>query len=276
MAIDVDARSAPSPARISWSAILDRLLVPSTIVIFFLMWEFLVRHFEVPQYLLPPPSAVLASLSNMWNAGVLQEHAAVTLFEAVCGFLIALSAALICGILIAESRLFERVIYPYLAAMQSMPKVALAPLIMIWFGMGVESKIVLSALLSFFPMLVNTVEGLKSVDAKRIALLKVLGASRLATLRLLKIPNALPFLLAGIELGAIYAMLGAIVAEFVGSPHGIGAYLMSMTYQMDAPGAFALLLVLALYGMTVQFFLRTARRKLLFWSRLPNTHDGGA
>jgi NitT/TauT family transport system permease protein len=156
-----------------------------------------------------------------------------------------------------------------------MPKVALAPLIMIWFGMGMESKVVLSALLSFFPMLVNTVEGLKSVDSKRVALFKVLGASRLQTLWRLKIPNALPFILAGIELGAIYAMLGAIVAEFVGSPFGIGAYLMSMTYQMDAAGSFAILLVLALYGMTVQFMLRAARRKFLFWSRIPGNSDGG-
>jgi NitT/TauT family transport system permease protein len=112
MSVDVDARAPPSTVRISWIAILDRLLVPSTIIIFFLMWEFLVRHFEVPQYLLPPPSAVLGSLGNMWSTGLLQQHAAVTLFEAVCGFSIALSAALICGILIAESRLFERVIYP--------------------------------------------------------------------------------------------------------------------------------------------------------------------
>jgi NitT/TauT family transport system permease protein len=274
--VNDDSRPARSSAVFSWTSLLDHILVPASVVLVFTLWEFLTRYYEVPQYLVPAPTAVLRSLANMWGNGLLQQHGSITLLEALGGFLIAFSAAMLFGVLIAESRLFERVVYPYLAAMQSMPKVALAPLIMIWFGMGIESKIVLSALLAFFPMLVNTVEGLKSVDPKRVSLLKVVGASRLQTMWLLKIPNALPFMLAGIELGAIYAMLGAIVAEFVGSPFGIGAYLMSMTYQMDAAGSFAILLVLAVYGMTVQLTLRAVRRRFLFWSRLSTNPDGGA
>ncbi len=266
-------RPAPTPSNMGlW---LDRLLVPVSVVAMVIFWEYSVTAFKVPEYLVPPPSAVFRSLSNMWNSGLLLTHGVITLIEAALGFVIAFVFSTILAICIAESRLFERLIYPYLAALQSMPKVAIAPLVMIWFGMGIESKIVLSALLSFFPMLVNAVEGLKSVDDKRARLFRSLGASRFQTLRLLKIPNALPFLLVGIELGTIYAMLGAIVAEFVGASQGLGAYLLSMNFQMDAAGSFALLAVLALYGILMQFALRAVRNRFLFWSR-SNNHSQGA
>lgn len=254
---------------------LDRVVVPASVVAMVIFWEYAVTAFSIPEYLVPPPSAVFRSLSNMWSSGLLVTHGMITLWEAALGFLIAFLISTVLAVCISESRLFERLIYPYLAALQSMPKVAIAPLIMIWFGMGIESKIVLSALLSFFPMLVNAVEGLKSVDDKRARLFRSLGAGRFQTLRLLKIPNALPFLLVGIELGTIYAMLGAIVAEFVGSSQGLGAYLLSMNFQMDAAGSFALLAVLALYGILMQFALRAVRNRFLFWSRNTN-HSQGA
>jgi len=266
-------RRASRPSKVGvW---LDRLLVPASVILMVILWEYSVGAFNVPEYLVPPPSAVFRSLSNMWSSGLLLTHGTITLIEAALGFLIAFVFSTVLAICIAESRLFERLIYPYLAALQSMPKVAIAPLVMIWFGMGIESKVVLSALLSFFPMLVNAVEGLKSVDDKRARLFRSLGASRLRTLRLLKIPSALPFLLVGIELGTIYAMLGAIVAEFVGSSKGLGAYLLSMNFQMDAAGSFALLAVLALYGILMQFALRAVRNHFLFWSRNSN-HTQGA
>ena len=256
-----------APKRPRGRNLLDRLLVPASVAVVVAVWEVTVRALDIPQYLIPPPSAVMRSLVTMWNTGLLVSNGLFTLGEAVAGFLIAFVTSMIFATCIAESRLFERLIYPYLAAIQSMPKVAIAPLIMIWFGVGIESKIVLSALLSFFPMLVNAVEGLKSVDEKRARLFQSLGSSRLQTLRLLKIPHALPFLLVGVELGTIYAMLGAIVAEFVGSSKGLGAYLLSMNYQMDAAGSFGILAVLALYGIFMQVLLRAIRHRFFFWSR---------
>lgn len=272
---DVAVKPRPASRRSNLGRWLDRLLVPASVVVMVIFWEYAVTALAIPEYLVPPPSAVFRSLSNMWESGLLVTHGVITLLEAALGFLIAFILSTMLAIGISEFRLFERLIYPYLAALQSMPKVAIAPLVMIWFGMGIESKIVLSALLSFFPMLVNAVEGLKSIDDKRARLFRSLGASRLQTLRLLKIPNALPFLLVGIELGTIYAMLGAIVAEFVGSSQGLGAYLLSMNFQMDAAGSFALLAVLALYGILMQFVLRAVRNRLLFWSRNTN-HSQGA
>ena len=146
-----------------------------------------------------------------------------------------------------------------------MPKVALAPLIVIWFGFGFDSKVILAALIAFFPMLVNTVEGLKSVDEKRIRLLISLDATRWQILYFIKLPNAMPFLVAGVELAATYSMLGAIVAEFVAPSNGIGSYMLSMTAQMQTSATFALLGVLAAYGAAVQFLIKLARAYLLFW-----------
>lgn len=260
-AIRIEA-GIPRPRPMLW---LSHALVPASVVAVLLAWQALVWAFDVPAYLVPAPTAVMRSLLVMLRSGTLAANALMTLTEAAGGFVIALFAAMLLAVCIAESRLFERLIYPYLAALQSVPKVAIAPLIMIWFGMGLESKVVLSALLSFFPMLVSAVEGLKSTDPKRTMLFKSLGATRIQTLRLLKIPHALPFLLVGVELGTVYAMLGAIVAEFVGSSNGLGAYLLSMNYQMDAAGSFALLSVLAIYGLFMQYALRAIRNKILFW-----------
>jgi NitT/TauT family transport system permease protein len=158
-------------------------------------------------------------------------------------------------------------VYPYFTAIQAMPKIAIAPLIVIWFGYGYPSKIVVAALLSFFPMLVSFVEGLKATDEGRLKLMRAMTATRWQILKLLRIPYALPFVFAGLELGGLYAMLGAIVAEFVGASAGIGNWLIAMNVNLDTSSTFALLVVLAIYGLVFQKLISALRRRTLFWAR---------
>jgi NitT/TauT family transport system permease protein len=252
----------------------DDFLMPASLVILLLCWEAAVRLFDVPSYIVPTPSDATVALFRIFSGGLFWENFGVTLLETLVGFFVAFVAALMVAILIAESRIAEKIIYPYLAALQSMPKIALAPLVVLWFGFGLESKMVLSALLCFFPMVVNFISGLRAADVLQLRLLRVLYANVWQVVWLVRLPSALPFILVGIELGAIYAMLGAIVAEFIGAKSGIGYWLMQMNAIMDTAGSFALLFILAAYGILIQWALGFARRKLLFWTGSGRSGEG--
>ena len=252
---------------------LELALLPVSLGVLIAAWHFSVQFFQVPSYIVPSPAATATALYRIFAGGLIWENFGITLLEAFSGFGIGFCAAFVMAIAITEVRLFEKTVYPYVAALQSMPKVALAPLIVLWFGFGIESKITMSALLCFFPMLVNFVGGFRAADEMRIRLLRVLDASPWQIIRHVRLPSALPFILAGVELGAIYAMLGAIVAEFVGARHGIGYWLMQMNATMDSAGSFAILALLAAYGICIQALLRFARRKLLFWNGARTTGE---
>ena len=256
----------PPTGKSRMSRSLEALLLPLSLAGLIGAWHFAVLIFQVPSYIVPSPAETAVALGRIFTSGLLWENFGITLLEAFTGFGIGFCAALVMAIAITEIRLFEKTVYPYVAALQSMPKVALAPLIVLWFGFGIESKIVMSALLCFFPMLVNFVGGFRAADEMRIRLMRVLDASTWQIIRHVRLPSALPFVLAGVELGAIYAMLGAIVAEFVGARHGIGYWLMQMNATMDSAGSVAILALLAAYGICIQALLRFARRKLLFWN----------
>ena len=242
-------------------------LFPLSFVVLLAVWEALVVWAEVPVYILPPPSMIVASLVEIVGSRLLYQNAAVTLLETVAGFGLSVVFGVGFAVLITESRVCERILYPYFAALQSMPKVAIAPLVVIWFGFGLSSKIVLAALLAFFPMLVNAVEGLRAADPGRLKLMQALDASRWQVLRHVRLPYAMPFFLAGIELAGIYAMLGALVGEFVGAQKGIGYWLMAMNMNVDTSGSFALLVLLALYGVVLQAAIALVRRRALFWAQ---------
>jgi NitT/TauT family transport system permease protein len=254
--------------------IANAALLPLSAVVLLAVWEVAVRYFEVPVFIVPPPSRIFRSLVTITTSGLLLQNFLVTFQEALGGFLLAVSAAGVFSAAITQSRLAERLLYPYFTALQSMPKVALAPLIIIWFGYGTMSKLVLAALLAFFPMLVNFVEGLRSADEGRLKMMRAMDASAWQVLRYVKIPYALPFFLAGIEIGGLYAMLGAIVGEFVGSSAGIGNWLVALNVNLDTATTFALLLVLALYGVLFQKLIAFVRRRALFWARRTNGERG--
>ncbi len=243
------------------------LQLPLSAVLLLLLWQGAVTLFNVPVFIVPPPSDVAASLVGMFTGDLLLPNAGVTLFEALAGFAIAVAAGLGFAVLIVESPTCERVIYPYFAGLQSMPKVAIAPLIVIWFGYGLSSKVVLAALLAFFPMLINCVQGLKAADAGRLKLMRALDAPAWQVLRHVRIPYAMPFFLAGLELAGIYSLLGAIVGEFVGAKAGLGYWMMAMNMNVDTSGSFALLVLLAAYGIVLQRFVGWIRRRTLYWAQ---------
>jgi NitT/TauT family transport system permease protein len=267
-------RRAAAQGRPLLPRIANAALLPLSAVLLLGLWEVAVRYYEVPVFIVPPPSRVFRSLVSITTSGLLLQHFLITFQEALGGFLLAVSAAGIFSAAITQSRLAERLLYPYFTALQSMPKVALAPLIIIWFGYGATSKLVLAALLAFFPMLVNFVEGLRSADEGRLKMMRAMDASAWQVLRYVKIPYALPFFLAGIEIGGLYAMLGAIVGEFVGSSAGIGNWLVALNVNLDTATTFALLLVLALYGVLFQKMIAFVRRRALFWARRTTSERG--
>jgi NitT/TauT family transport system permease protein len=236
-----------------------------------LMWKVSVAALNVPPYIVPAPERVWAALMSglavppgnplgfylpMWS----------TLSKALLGFVIGAGLGLILGSLMAEFRPVETALMPYAFALQSLPKIAIAPLIVIWCGFGDGSKIAMAALLSFFPMLVNTFAGMRSTEVERIELMKVLSASRLETYRLVKLPSAAPYVFAGLDMGIVYALLGTIVAEFLGAQEGMGVVITKAQAVTDVAGVFACLIVLGITGIVLHLIIRQTERSVIHWS----------
>ena len=229
----------------------------------------LVAVLQVPAYILPAPEGVFVAL---WSGIAVSPASALgyylplwsTLSNALLGFLIGARLGLVIGSLMAEFRPVETALMPYAFALQSLPKVAIAPLIVIWCGFGDGSKVAMAALLAFFPMLVNSFAGMRSADIERIELMKALSASRLETYRLVKLPSAAPYIFAGLDMGIVYALLGTIVAEFLRSG-GIGMVITKAQAVTDVAGVFAVLTILGVTGIALHLIVRWTQRSLIHW-----------
>ncbi len=228
-------------------------------------WEAIVRVYGVPSYVLPLPSAIAVALYRGLSTGVFLYPLWITLTETIFGFVLGAVLAFALGTAIALSRPAERFLYPYIVMFQALPKVALAPLIVVWFGLGISSKVVNAALIAFFPLMVNTILGLRSVDDDRINLMRSLGASKAQIFLMLRLPGALPYILAGLEVAMIFSLIGAIVAEFVGAQSGLGVLIQTLNYSGDIAGVFAVLLILAAVGLLLNLVIVALRRSVLFW-----------
>ena len=231
------------------------------------IWEAVVRYFGIPSYILPAPSHVFKALGRGIQSGIYVTHIGVTLTETFLGFALGTVLAFILGTGVALSRRVEYFLYPFIVMFQAMPKVALAPLIVVWFGLGLTSKVINAALVAFFPLMVNTIVGLRSADEDRVNLLRSLAASKFQIFRMLQLPNALPYIFAGLEIAMIFALIGAIVAEFVGSERGLGMLIQSMNFNMDVAGQFSVLFILSLIGLFLNGMITGLRRRVLFWDR---------
>jgi NitT/TauT family transport system permease protein len=229
------------------------------------VWETIVRVFHIPQFILPAPSKVAEALWRGLTSGLYVEHLYYTLVSTVLGFLLGSALGFGLGTAVALSRRFEFFLYPYIVMFQSLPKIALAPLIVIWFGLGLSSKVVNAALVAFFPLLVNTIVGLKSADEDRVSLMRSLAASEKQIFWMLRLPNALPFVMAGLDVAMIFALIGAIVGEFVGAKHGLGMLIQSMNFTMDVSGQFSVLLILSVLGLVLNRGISIIRKRVLFW-----------
>jgi NitT/TauT family transport system permease protein len=235
------------------------------IALVLLVWEVLARLASVPAYILPVPSNIFLALYRGIASRLYLDHIGVTLAETLIGFAVGTTLAFLLGTAVALSRRTEYFLYPFIVMFQAMPKVALAPLIIVWFGLGLTSKVVTAALVAFFPLLVNTIVGLRSAEEDRINLMRSLAASRWQLFWMLQLPNAMPYIFAGLEIAMIFALLGAIVAELVGAESGLGMLIQSMNFTMDVAGQFSVLLILSLVGLLLNSLVTTVRRRILFW-----------
>lgn len=240
------------------------------LVLLLCAWEFGTRVFEVPKFLFPPFSDVVTALWRGMNAGPMAKdglwlHTGVTLAEIVLGFVLGSLVGLALAIVISESTLMDDLLRPYIAALQSLPKVAVAPIIVTWLGFGLTSKVAIVCLITFFPVLVTSIAGFKAVDIDRIDLLRSLSATRWQIFCKVKFPGALPYIFAGLDMAAAFSVVGAIVGEFVGAQAGLGVLILQMEAQLDTAGSFAVFTVLSALGIALTALLRLVRRRLLGW-----------
>jgi NitT/TauT family transport system permease protein len=239
-----------------------RLLLIALVLV---VWEALVRLFQVPQFILPAPSNVFLAFYRGFASALYLDHIWVTVSETLLGFVCGTALAFLLGTVIALSRPVEYFLYPFVVMFQAMPKVALAPLIIVWFGLGLTSKVVNAALVAFFPLMVNTIVGLRSAEEDKVNLMRSLAASKTQIFWMLQLPNAMPYIFAGLEIAMIFALIGAIVAEFVGAQSGLGMLIQSMNFTMDVAGQFSVLLLLSMLGLLLNGIVTGVRRRVLFW-----------
>jgi NitT/TauT family transport system permease protein len=238
-----------------------------TFVVIIAVWAFASNVAHVPDFLLPSPQAVLAAFYQGYIKGTFWPDFGFTLESTAIGYVLGCSSAIVLGAVLAESKTFERFFYPYIIALQSMPKIALAPLIIVWLGFGLTSKVVMVALVCFFPLFVNTLAGIRSTDPELVDLMRAYSGSRLATFFRVKLPAAATHIFAGLQIAVSLGLIGAVVAEFVASTQGLG-YLIkgaSTTLQMNI--MFAALLSLAIIGTVGSNLVRIAANAVVFWDR---------
>lgn len=221
-------------------------------LVLLLMWQLVVSAFRVPEYLFPSPLRIGREL--IADRAYLLIHGTITIFEALGGLGIAVAGGFVLGTVFAMSSSLERMVLPYAVATQSVPIVATAPLLILWLGPGTTSKIVMAALICFFPMVVSTSRGLRAPGPEQLALMRVFGATSWEVFWKLRLPTSLKYVMVGMQTSAALAMIGAIVAEYAGADRGLGYVIMQATYRLDTPLLFAGIFV-ATFGGLVLFLL---------------------
>ncbi len=228
---------------------IQRLRALSGIIGFLALWEIAVRLFHVPEYVLPAPSAILRNIVVNWRT--LLDAARFTIQPMLLGFLVAVVAGVLIALSIAFSRRVQMVLYPLLVFLQIVPKIAVAPLFIIWFGFGLVPKVLLVFLLSFFPIVVAAITAFRSIEPEIIELVRSTGAGPLRTFRMVQLPHALPALFGGFKVAAALAATAAVVAEFVASDRGLGYLLLSYNGNLDTAGSFAAIFILSALGLAL-------------------------
>lgn len=274
--IGIRQSRAPSKATLVREQLLDSavttLLAGGVLVLFVVFWQIVTTLHLLPTYLVPTPAATAQAIwkdlasAQFWTGQFLQ-----TLFVVIVGFVIAAVAGLVIGPLLILHPLVERSVYPFVVAFQTMPKIAMAPLILVWLGYGHTSKFVITALVAFFPVIVNVIAGLKAGDERQLILMRALRASWWTRMTKVRIPNALPYIFAGLDIAAVFAVIGAIVAEFLGSPNGLGSLVIVRQTNVDIPGLFSVLFFLAVMGSTLHLIIAGLGRRFTFWSQSTDT-----
>jgi len=241
------------------------LMSSSVFIGLIILWWLAVVTFDIPKYLLPPPQAVIpeliASRQSLWT------HSLVTIQEIVLGFALAVVTAIPLGLLIALSPTAKRMLYPLLVFIQLVPKIAIAPLFVVWIGFGPTSKVMLTLLLTFFPLLLASIAGFQILDQRYLYLTKSMGATTWQTFRYLRFPSALPVIFGGLKTSATIAATAAIVAEFVGANQGLGYLLLQATGVMDTTLVFAILFVMTIIGLGLNSIVEVTEYFMTPWRR---------
>lgn len=250
-----------------WKAI---IYPPLGIIACLVVWHLICVIFKVPTAVLPTPKEVWDAFIGRWD--LLLAEGWVTTKETIYGFLLALVIGIPIAVAVANSRTLNLMFYPLLVALQSVPKVALAPIVLVWLGTGMESKLAIAWLVAFFPIIVDTSAGLQSTPRELLELARSLKASRWQTFWKVQFPAALPFVMTGAKVAVTLAVIGAVIGEFIGSSEGLGYLLLQATSQVNSPLAFAALFALAILGILAYLAVVAIERLLAPWLPPPARH----
>lgn len=253
------------------------LVVPTlSIIVFLLVWEYSTVLFKVPAYLLPGPKAVAESIWSLYSTGAIFPHIWMTFKEIVIGYAAGCSVAFALGSLVAEFALLERIFIPFVVGFQSMPKVALAPLLLVWFGFDLASKVILVGLICFFPMFINTIAGLRAANPDLIDLYRACSSPRWLIFLDVKLPGAANSMFAGLQIAIVMALLGAVVGEFVAARSGLGYLIQSSAVNFDVSAMFASVFTLSAMGIIATQVVRVIHRKVVYWENETATYSGSS
>ena len=251
-----------------------RLGALGAFLLFFAVWELGVRLFGIKEYLLPPPTIVVGALVQ--NYAKVLESALVTTREILAGYALAVAVSVPLALVIAYSRFMEETVYPVIVFLQIVPKIAIAPLFLIWFGFGFTPKLLLVFLLSFFPIVVSSIAGFKSIDPDIMDFARTTGAGSWRLFAKIRLPQALPGIFTGLKVGAALAATAAVVAEFVASDRGLGYLLLQYNGDLNTPMVFATILVLSGIGLGVYYAVELVERIAIPWHVSQQAPAGGS
>jgi NitT/TauT family transport system permease protein len=232
----------------------------------FALWEIAVRALSIPDYILPSPSVIVTKIVVSWQ--LLLWNAFVTFEEILLGFGLSVLVAVPLAIAVVYSGIFERVAFPFMVSLQTIPKVALAPILVMWLGYGIMPKVMVAFLISFFPIVISSVIGMRSAEREMIYLVQSMGASELTTFLKIRLPKALPSIFGGLKVGIGQAVVGATVGEFIAAESGLGYLQLISQVRLDTPLLFAAVVVLSLLGVFLFNVVGWVERLALPWSRV--------
>ncbi|WP_332690888.1 ABC transporter permease [Halalkalibacter lacteus] len=218
-------------------------------IIMLITWEFVVQVKGISKIILPAPTTIAANLFQHFQSGYFYPHIIATAFEVFGGFFIGAILGIGLGFLVAQSKTTQEILQPYIIASQAMPKLALAPLLVLWFGFGYTPKIIIVALVCFFPLFESTVTGLSHVSREKLALFQSLKATRFQTLRKLRLPTAMPFIFSGLRVAVVLSVVGAVISEFIGANKGLGALIIASQGMLDTTLMFSVFILLTVIGI---------------------------
>ncbi len=269
-ALAAQAQSPTTPVGARTRPLPDSVLALGLMVVVIALWELAIRLFSVPAFVLPAPSAIVRSL--IANRAQLAGASYATSMEVLLGFVLAAVTGIAVALLIARFDRFGRALYPLVVLFQNVPKIALAPIFILWFGYDLAPKVLLIVVIAFFPVTIDMLAGLQSVEPSFVALMESVGASRGKILLRVRIPHSLPQLMAGLKVAITFSVIGAIVGEFAGANAGLGYVIQFASTQLDTPLIFAALLVVSALGLAFYYVVEVAERLLVPWAPKFDTH----